>query len=267
MTEAGFSDLAAAMTRKGDDYHAHIPAHWRQGRTAYGGLTAGLAYEAAARHFDDLPPLRSVMVNFIGPVGEDTHFTPSVLRRGKNVVSINVDAMCGGAIGARVTLVFGASRESHISVDGPPADKTKQPEDYDAFTPPHNAKFVPPFFHQFETRLIEGGRPMEGAKDGFIDVWSRHTHVGARDTIGGLVTIGDVLPPAAMPLFKKVGPVSSVTWMLNLLTDAPKTQNGWYRLDTRLTAASNGYSSQKMHIWNTDGDLIAEGMQSIAIFV
>jgi hypothetical protein len=37
-------------------------------------------------------------------------------------------------------------------------------------------------------------------------------------------------------------------------------------LDTVLTAAQDGFSSQVMRVWNTDGDLVAEGMQSAVIF-
>ena len=54
--------------------------------------------------------------------------------------------------------------------------------------------------------------------------------------------------------------------MFNLLTDTPETEDGWWQVESRLTAASGGYSSQVMRIWNTDGELVVEGMQSIAIF-
>ena len=49
MTQTGFSDIASAMHPDGEGYAAQIPSHWRQGRTAYGGITAGLAYEIGTR--------------------------------------------------------------------------------------------------------------------------------------------------------------------------------------------------------------------------
>jgi len=61
-------------------------------------------------------------------------------------------------------------------------------------------------------------------------------------------------------------PVSSMSWMFNLLTDNPSTEDGWWQIESRLTAAQGGYSSQVMRIWNSAGELVVEGMQSIAIF-
>ena len=40
----------------------------------------------------------------------------------------------------------------------------------------------------------------------------------------------------------------------------------WWHVESRLTAARGGYSSQIMRIWNTEGRLVVEGLQSIAIF-
>lgn len=57
-----------------------------------------------------------------------------------------------------------------------------------------------------------------------------------------------------------------MSWIFNLLTDNPQTKDGWWHIESRLTAAGGGYSSQLMRIWNMDGELVVEGMQSIAIF-
>jgi acyl-CoA thioesterase len=63
-----------------------------------------------------------------------------------------------------------------------------------------------------------------------------------------------------------MGPVSSVNWMINFLGE-PETEDGWWHIETKETATANGYSSQIMRFWNASGDLVAEGMQSVAIFV
>ena len=108
---------------------------------------------------------------------------------------------------------------------------------------------------------------MSGASEGYIRVWSRHKHVESRSGMPSLLAIVDVLPPAAMPMFQKMGPISSMTWMMNFLVDEPQTDDGWWHIETKLTAALNGYSSQVMRFWNTEGTLVAEGMQSVAMFV
>ncbi len=226
-----------------------------------------MALRAAQSEFADLAPLRSVMVSFIGPVTQNAVFIPALLRQGKNVTTVSVDVVCDGQIGARVALVFGKSRESDLKKPSNDPKVYEAPDSYPLFTPPEFRAFVPKFFNNFETTLIAGSRPMSGAEDGFIHAWSRHADPASRAGIDSLVTIGDVLPPAAYPLFTRAGAVSSVTWMLNILVDTPDTEDGWWRVDTRLSAAQNGYSSQTMGIWNTAGRKVAEGMQSVAIFI
>ena len=60
--------------------------------------------------------------------------------------------------------------------------------------------------------------------------------------------------------------ISSMTWLVNLLTPAPVTRDGWWLLRSRGSYAENGCSSQDMAVWSADGVPIASGMQSIAVF-
>lgn len=262
----GFNTLTEAVTSNGDGYKSAIPDNWRQGRTAYGGLTAGLSLVAAQRQFPNLPRLRSAVVNFIGPVTEDPVFSSRLLRQGRNVTSIETEAKIETGSVATSTFIFGAARDSELSVQLPAPD-APAPDACELFTPEFARDFVPIFFHNFDTRLIAGARPMSGAKEGYIRTWSRHKDPASREGMASLLTLGDVLPPAAMPMLKKMGPVSSVNWMFNVLVDDPQTDDGWWHVETKLTAASGGYSSQVMRYWNTDGVLVAEGMQAVAIFV
>lgn len=265
-TKLSFHALSKALSESDVPRTITVPTDWRQGRTAYGGLTLGLSYQAARQDVPNLAPLRSVMINFIGPVTGDPVFTSRILRQGRNVTTVEVEVKSEEAIVASTTFVFGASRESELSV-GFPAPDAPAPEACELFTPEFAKPFVPVFFHKFDTRLIAGKRPMSSAKEGYIRVWSRHTDVDSRDGLASFLTLSDVLPPAALPMFNKMGPVSSVNFMLNILVDNPKTQDGWWHAETKLTSAQGGYASQVMRFWNTDGVLVAEGMQSVAIFV
>ena len=171
----------------------------------------------------------------------------------------------GNAAVISVTFCFGASRESDLGV-GFPAPEAPNPHECEPYTPKEYEAFVPVFFHKFDTRLIEGGRPATSQDEGYIRVWSRHHHENSRDGTPSLLCIGDVLPPGALPMLKRPVPVSSMTWMFNILSDTPSTEDGWWHIETRLTAAHGGYSSQVMRVWNYSGELIAEGMQSVTIF-
>ena len=265
-TKIGFQAAANNLTEEGGGFRGHIPDAWRQGRTAYGGLTAGLALTTAQKQFPDLPSFRSATINFIGPVTEDPIFSSRLLRKGRNVTSVLTEAHIGETCITNATFIFGALRSSDLSVTLP-APKAPPPAECEPFTPPEFQSFVPPFFQRFETQLIVGGRPMSGQNEGYIRVWSRHRDPASRQGTASLLTIGDVLPPAAIPLFTRMGPISSVNWIFTVLTDTPETEAGWWQVESRLSAAQGGYSSQVMRIWNTKGELVAEGMQCVTIFI
>lgn len=265
-TAPGYSEIALTMTQTDDGWCATIPAAWKQGRTAYGGLSTALALEAVYRDFQDLPSLRSATINFIGPVSADPVYRTQLLRRGRNVTMIEAKGFIEDQPVISVTFSFGASRSSEITV-GLKAPKAQSPDVCEPFTPEAARNFVPKFFHNFDTRLIAGSRPMSGAEKGYIRTWSRHHHPGSRDGMASLLCLADVLPPAALPMFKMMGPVSSMTWIFNVLVDNPKTEDGWWQVETDLTATEGGYASQVMRMWNMQGELVVEGLQSVAIFV
>ncbi|WP_017932199.1 thioesterase family protein [Robiginitomaculum antarcticum] len=262
-----FADMCEGLSRHDEAWRARVPQSWRQGRTCFGGLTTGLAYAAATSEFPDLPPLRSVVVNFTGPVGEAPDFAPTLLRRGRNMSTVGVDVMSEGQLGARITFSFGHGRDSTISKTqnrGAPATPLSE---YELFTPKAMEPFVPNFFLHFDTRLIEGHRPMSGADDGHIFTASRHKDVRSRAGMAALLAIADVLPPAALPMSKTMGPVSSVNWMINILTEDISTDDGWWLIDTRLNDAGQGYSSQTMTLWDAGGRPVIDAMQSVALFL
>lgn len=260
----GWTDIRRSIKSTDSGFTVDIPANWKQGRTTYGGLTAALMLAASQESFDDLPPLRSALINFVGPVTDNPILTANLERKGRNVTCVSATAHIGDQAVGRADFLFGAARTSKINIDCP-APAAISPEDAEPFTPEAARKFVPQFFHNFDTRLVAGARPMMG-DEGYIRTWSRHKDPASRDGIEALLCIGDVLPPAAMPLMRSFAPVSSMSWIFNLLTDTPETEGGWWQVESRLTAAQDGYSSQVMRIWNTDGQLIVEGLQSIAIF-
>ena len=261
-----FQNIVDHMNGAGVPYQANIPDNWRQGRTAYGGITSGLALAATRDLYPDLPPLRSAQITFVGPVAEDPVIIPTKLRQGRNVTAIETHVKSGDDVSAICVLLFGAGRKSHISVDLSSPD-VSPPASYEPMLSGDAKAFAPVFFRNFDTRLIAGGLPMMGQKEGYIRTWCRHADETSRYGVASFLCIGDVLPPAAMPMFTRMGPISSMNWHINILVDDVVTQEGWWHIETKQSAARNGYSSQIMRYWNTDGVLVAEAIQSVAIFV
>lgn len=263
-TSSSYAQLRQQLSPCDDGYTVTIPDHWRQGRTAYGGLTVGLAVAAAERQFTALPPLRSLIVNFTGPVVGNPRFTPRLLRRGKSVAAVEVTVWSEQAVAAQMVFCFGASRPSDLTVPGPVQPLYQPPQEFEPYVSAAARSLAPQFITHFEIRLVSGGRPVSAARQGHVHVVSRHVDVDSHQGIDSLVVLADVLPPAALMMATAPAPVSSVTWMMNLLCDEPRTEQGWWQLDSILTAAGDGYSSQQMRIWSLDGRLVAEGLQSVA---
>ncbi|MGB3456928.1 MAG: thioesterase family protein [Litorimonas sp.] len=255
----GFAKLAAQAASGVPD----IPDSWKQGRTAYGGLSAALLLARVQAAHDGLPPLRSALVNFTGPVTQGPDISTELLRQGRNVTTVQSRAEVDGKPVCTATFSLGAARDSHVCVDRPTPD-APPPDACEPFAP-DNSPFVPAFIRNFDVKLIEGARPMQGGSRAYLRCWARHRDPASREGEASLLCLADILPPSAFSIMKTLGPVSSMTWICNLLRD-PETDDGWYMVEADMSAAADGYSSQVMRMWNTDGSLVVDGMQSIAIF-
>ncbi|RDE06776.1 thioesterase family protein [Sphingomonas aracearum] len=250
--------LAAAEPVEGG-FRAHVPANWLQGRTAYGGFSSALALEAALRCEPDLPPLRSAQIAFIGPLAGAVTVTATKLRRGRNAAFVQADVTSDAGLGLRATFVFMAERESAVRHDaGLATDRRPPAPDQALYQGP------PEFFtsnFQFLDLKAEAHGPTEWLR------WGRLIEREGLHPAVELMAVADALPPAAMKLLGSFGPVSSLTWQLNLTTSPPQTQDGWWLLRAEADAAAGGSSSQNMTLWNAEGLLAVQAMQSVALFV
>jgi acyl-CoA thioesterase len=78
--------------------------------------------------------------------------------------------------------------------------------------------------------------------------------------------LADALPPAVAVTLPGFAPLSSMTWMIDFLSDAPRTEDGWWLLEARADHAAGGHSTQDMTIWNTAGECVAKGRQMVTVF-
>ena len=251
-------DVLAALEPVEGGWRGVVPETWLQGRTAYGGFSAALALHAAQRSDVDLPPLRSAQVAFIGPLAGPVTIRAQRLRRGRNAAFIQADVESDAGLGLRATFVFMGPVESKVELR-----QGRSP----AFDKPTSATATfsgkAPFFTQnfeFVDRRDDTVGPAEWLR------WVRLDQRTGLDPMVELIAVADCLPPAALKLIGGPAPVSSMTWILNVLGPRPQTEDGWWLLRAHADYASAGSSSQLMGIWNSDGEAIAEQMQSVAIF-
>ncbi|MFC4292910.1 thioesterase family protein [Sphingorhabdus arenilitoris] len=252
-------DLLATFTPGADHQNITIPPSWHQGRTCYGGLSAVLAYQAAVHSADDLPPLQSAQIAFAGPLAGEVAINAATLRRGRNTAFIRSDIVSGDDTGLSCNFIFMNRRQSHLDYEG-----LNRPE----FPPIPDADGIrsgPPEF--FTGHLQYPNKRLElGMATNQLANWHRITERDGLDAIAELICIGDALPPSAMGLMTEKGMVSSMNWQINMLTEAPATEDGWWYLTSETHHAMHGASSQYMTVWNSSGQPVMTGMQSVAIF-
>ena len=236
-----------------------VPENWLQGRTAYGGFSAALALHAAQCSDVDLPPLRSAQVSFIGPLSGDIVVRATRLRRGRNAAFVQADVESTAGLGLRATFVFMRAIESRVDHQtGRCPDFPAPTADTRTFRGHSTIAFSQNF--DLLDRRDDAGGPAEWLR------WVRLVDRGGLDPMVELVAIADCLPPAALKLLGGPAPLSSMTWLLNILGPRPVTRDGWWLLRAATDYTKEGSSSQQMAIWNADGTPIAEQMQSVAIF-
>ena len=255
-------EIIAGLEPLEDGWRGVVPDNWLQGRTAYGGLSTALALHAAKRAEPDLPPLRSAQVAFVGPLSGTVLVRAHTLRRGRNAAFVQADVEGEAGLGLRATFVFMRDQQSAIDhAAGPAAPDFARPGPDDRVYSGKFAPNAPTFLTNFE--FLDRREEDDGAE------WLRWVRLKKRDGLDPeveLLLIGDCLPPAAMKLLPSFAPLSSLTWLFNLLGPVPETDGGWWLLRAQTDYARAGSSSQAMGVWSADGTPVAQHMQSVAIF-
>lgn len=262
------SELLSSMRTSDTTSTVTVADNWLQGRAVYGGLSAALCLQAVLNTYDDLPPLRSVQLSFIGPGGGDLSIETSVLRRGKSTAFIDVEMNTrGGDRIARALFCFGAKRESKLSYLALAAPPVAEPDECGRFFEDAQGRNRGPnYASNFNSRRADGALPMSASDAPDFTVWMQHREVSVDPVIVGLVALADALPPAAMACFDGPAPVSSITWQFDVLTPTPTTREGWWLCRSSAESIADGYSSQSMTIWNADRQPILSGRQLVAVF-
>ena len=242
-----------------------ITEDWMQGRTTYGGLSAALCYAAAREKRPDGMTLRSAQIGFVGPAAGPVTLSADVLRQGKSSCYVSADVVSDTGIATRALFIFGSRRDSTMRIDEMPAPPdVPRPDDVPSFFPEDSDR-RPGFTRNFNMRLAAGAPPMSGAREADMSLWMRHRDEDAAGMLA-LLAIGDAPPPAAMATFTEPKRISSMNWSIEMLTDNPVTENGWYLARHKSPQGADGYCIQDMVLWNTSGAAMMIGRQTVAVF-
>ena len=252
------AEMLAALTKDDRRWAIDDVGEWRQGRTLYGGITAMLMHEVARRESDDLPPLRAGQVAFIGPATTDLAIEAEVLRSGRNVTQIATRLHSEGRLAASATWIFGAAMEPNALNRPSPEPIETPPED----SPPlAEGGHAPEFIERLDQRRVSLGKDMIAVRR-----WARLAEREDVDPINGALALGDALPPGSLKAMRRMGPLSSINWSFTIIDPSMTTRDGWFLLETESRHADEGYSTEQLSMWNSDGEPVMLGMQSVAIF-
>ncbi len=252
-----FAALIATAKQADGSLAFNVPDDWLQGRTAYGGLTAAVAYNAAKGVQAQLPPLRSAQIAFIGPVSNDIHARATLLRRGKSSAFIEARVTSNGELAMLGTFLFMAERASPVSLAAPTAPTTPPPENAE---PAMRGK-GPAFRSHLEYRHAASVQDREKPE---LLRWVRLREREGIDPVSELLLIGDALPPGILPLLETPSTASSANWTVHLHGSEIATHDGWWLVQTRAESALGGISSQLMALWNRAGDAVLSSSQTVS---
>jgi hypothetical protein len=70
-----------------------------------------------------------------------------------------------------------------------------------------------------------------------------------------------------MALFTRFGPISTMTWSLDVVGLPREDDDGWRLLRSRAETIADGYSTQEMMLWDAGGRPLILARQNVAVFV
>jgi len=255
--------LSAVQTGK----EVVIPSGWTQGRTAFGGLVAGLVLERLQAEVVRDRPLRSMQVSFVGPVAPDTaaEIEAEILREGKSVSQAQGRIVQDGETRLVCLASFGEGRESAVSVEALPAPEARPPRDGQEL--PFIPGVVPEFVRHIEMRWAFGYFPFTGKGCREMGGWMRFREAPETLTDAHLVALIDAWPPAILPYLKRPAPASSLSWALEMVHPRPSLAPGdWLLYRASIDQAGAGYGHIQAGIWTAKGELVAVSRQTVTVF-
>ena len=253
--------LLSPITGKPGPARLENAQDWMQGRTLYGGASALVAYTMATRAFTDLPPLRAAQVGFVAPVGEKIELTAEIVRQGRNVTQVRSEILSDGKVALTGFWLFANGREPNAMRPADPAPNWPgAPEDNAQAMKGQGPSFIQ---NNFEVRF---GQPKDGDHGATVRRWARLTEDHNLDPVSKLVLMGDVMPPGAMRIMQRMGPISSINWSFNILDPETQSPGGWYLAENASQHADLGYSSERLRMWDANGKQVIEGLQCVAVF-
>jgi acyl-CoA thioesterase len=238
---------------------------WLQGRTAFGGLQAALAVRALRDRVPAGLPLRTLQTTFLAPVpAGPVRLQGRVLRAGGSTVHAECRIVDGDQTLCLAVAIFGKARASELAIVPTQADAGLADDPKREF--PYIEGVTPAFTRHFVMRWSRGGFPFQGAAEAATCIHVRHREPQTLDETH-IVALADTVPSPGLSVLRKPAMASSMTWTLELFDQRTHfSHEAFWRMDTEVSVAADGYLGQSAQLWTPDGTLAALSRQSVVVF-
>ncbi|MBC3765058.1 acyl-CoA thioesterase [Neptunicella marina] len=260
-------ELLAHFSLPQAEYKLTVPSNWAQGRTVFGGLSAALLFQSMKHQLSDDRELRSLSVNFVGPLNADEEFviTSDMLRQGKNASQIEARAMQNGRVSVVAIAVFAGQRESKVAVQNNTRHQMPIPKKPKFI--PQIPRVTPKFLRHIDLSIHEGGIPFTGSAISHMHGWMRFKQAPEKITDTHLIALADAWPPAPLQMLRWPAPASTMSWNLEFIhPHRPIAPTDWIAYQAETRQAASGYAHTEANLWDSQGELIAVSRQLVGIF-
>lgn len=242
---------------------------WLQGRGLFGGLVSRAATIAMSSDLGEPEKtLRSFTAHFCAPAphGHPLALTTELVRNGRNVATMTARLANADAPVTLFSASFARPREESIHYMSAAMPEMKAPEDSLRVSP--DLPGIPRFLRHFEIRFASDAIPFLGGGESAFGMWARPLDRVALDA-GLAVLLLDVPPPAVacrMSTPRAIASVDFTVLLFDALSDPEPLADGTsVFLHVTSRWANDGYSEELRDLWLSDGRLIGQCRQLIAL--
>jgi acyl-CoA thioesterase len=260
----GFSELLNSMSVEGAHLELVVSDDWLQGRATFGGLIAAAGNEAMRRLVPPERPLRTLQTTFVGPASPGKwRLVARVLRVGRAVTLAQCEIIDAEQIVATQVGVYGLARQSVVSIKPTAVPAPRRVEEINEVR--FEAGRTPPFMQHFAIRWAQGARPFTATRSP-SKAFIRHRDP-APLTESHVVALIDCIPTVALSMLTAPAPGSSLVWTVEFFEhDLRFPADAWWRIDSDIDAATEGYVNQTGLLIDPNGRPVALSRQLFAVF-
>ena len=243
------------------------PPSWAQGRTVYGGLSAGLLCDAVSRGVDPARRLRYLKVAFLRPLEVEKPFRIGTehVSEGRTLTVRSGHISQEGTVRVTVQATYVTPLESRVEIEtfSPPAIRPIGAEGAIQMRGPH----LPAFTRYFDFHVTTDGLPFQGKQVPELGGWMRFDTPPRTFAKSHLVCLIDSWPPASSPCYPDFVPLSSINWGIHFAEPLDGiTGEDYLGYLARVNFQKDGYGSSAADIWAPDGRLLAKSFQTFVMF-